>query len=422
MAQPNSTSDSLKKPPITVSMDEASINNEDIEDRALMRKVDWNLLPILTSLYLLSFLDRANIGNAKLDGLTTDTGVTGANYNTALALYFVGYVIWEVPANIVLKRFNPKVWLPTLTLAWGIVSICQGFVKNQAGLFAVRFFLGTAEAGLILAWAIGKMNGVGGQPGWAWDPYGHFAIAAYWLVPNWPERASFLTEREKARLIARLKHDSAGVSEQFKWKYVREALTDHLVWAYAFLFHGFACKSDVARKMIFIFLLAHHYCRIGVRVMEAQLFTVPPYALSAICIAISAWLASVYNRRAIFIIGSAIIGIIGYILLLATNTVKLGGNMWEFILRVWAGVYTGNALLLSWPGENVAPQTKRAVAVAMQISIGDLGAIAGVLIYRPEWSANRFRKPHIISIGYLVFALVVTVWLWVWMTREQAAR
>lgn len=58
----------------------------------------------------------------------------------------------------------------------------------------------------------------------------------------------------------------------------------------------------------------------------------------------------------------------------------------------------------------------------MQISIGDLGAIAGVLIYRPEWSAHQFRKPHIISIGYLVFALAVAIWLWVWMARENRRR
>lgn len=58
----------------------------------------------------------------------------------------------------------------------------------------------------------------------------------------------------------------------------------------------------------------------------------------------------------------------------------------------------------------------------MQISIGDLGAIAGVLIYRPEWSAIRYRKPHIISIGYLAFALGVTTWLWVWMARENRRR
>lgn len=85
----------------------------------------------------------------------------------ALALYFVGYVLCmivvllttpllvlmnlllvEVPANIVLKRFNPRIWLPTLTWVWGITSLCQGLVHNQAGLFSVRFFLGVAEAGL----------------------------------------------------------------------------------------------------------------------------------------------------------------------------------------------------------------------------------------------------------------------------------
>ncbi|CCO31097.1 putative transporter C1002,16c [Rhizoctonia solani AG-1 IB] len=456
MAQHNSPSSSPKETSIPMSVNETGARNGDAEDRALMRKVDRHLLPILTLLYLLSFLDRANIGNAKLDGLTTDIGVTGANYNTALALYFVGYVIWEVPANIVLKRFNPKVWLPTLTLAWGIVSICQGFVKNQAGLFAVRFFLGTAEAGLfpgviyvfsvyyrrrerhwrvalffggaaiagafggILAWAIGKMHGVGGRPGWAWIFILEgiltviVAVAAYWLVPNWPERASFLTESEKARLIARSKHDSAGVSEEFKWKYVREALADHLVWAYAFLFHGFAFVL-YSLSLFLPTIIAG----LGYASWEAQLLTVPPYALSAICIGVAAWLASVYNRRAVFIIGSAITGIIGYILLLATHT---AGRQYVGVHLACAGVYTGNALLLSWPGENVAPQTKRAVAVAMQISIGDLGAIAGVLIYRPEWSANRFRKPHIISIGYLVFALAVTVWLWAWMERENKRR
>lgn len=368
----------------------------------------------------------------------------------------MGYVLWEVPANIVLKKFNPKVWLPTLTLAWGIVSICQGFVKNQAGLFAVRFFLGTAEAGLfpgviyvfsvyyrrrerhwrvavffggaavsgafggILAWAISKMRGVGGQPGWAWIFILEglltvvVAIAAYWLVPNWPDRASFLTPEERERLLERSKHDSAGVSEQFKWKYVRQALGDHLVWAYALLFHGFAFVL-YSLSLFLPTIIAG----LGYASWEAQLLTVPPYALSAISIGFTAWLASIYNRRAIFIIASAVVGILGYILLLATHS---AGRQYVGVHLACAGVYTGNALLLSWPGENVAPQTKRAVAVAMQISIGDLGAIAGVLIYRPEWSAIRYRKPHIISIGYLAFALGVTTWLWVWMARENRRR
>jgi len=87
-----------------------------------------------------------------------------------------------------------------------------------------------------------------------------------------------------------------------------------------------------------------------------------------------------------------------------------------------AGIYTGNALLLSWPGENVSGQTKRAVAVAMQITIGDVGAIAGCLIYRPDFASHHYRKPHIIAIGYLVFAIITASYLWVRMRRENKRR
>lgn len=84
------------------SSDEEALEEADtIQDWKLLRKVDLRLLPILTLLYLLSFLDRTNIGNAKIDGLTKDLHVSPAAYNTALALYFIAYVSFEVPANIV---------------------------------------------------------------------------------------------------------------------------------------------------------------------------------------------------------------------------------------------------------------------------------------------------------------------------------
>lgn len=192
------------------------------------------LLPILTSLYLLSFLDRTNIGNAKVDGLTKDLHVSPAAYNTALALYFIAYVSFEVPANIVLKRFDPQFWLPFLTFAWGLASVAQGLVTNQAGLFGIRILLGATEAGLfpgvvflfsvyylrrerhwrvavffggaalagafggILAYAIGKMEGVGGKHGWQWIFIleGVLTIAvsavAFFFVPTWPQKAKWV--------------------------------------------------------------------------------------------------------------------------------------------------------------------------------------------------------------------------------------
>ncbi|KAF4617158.1 hypothetical protein D9613_005941 [Agrocybe pediades] len=393
----------------------------------------------------------------RIVGLTDDLHVSPPEYNTALALYFIAYVVFEVPANIVLKRFDPQIWLPTLTLTWGIVSVCQGLVKNKAGLFGIRFLLGVTEAGLfpgviyvfsvyyrrherswrvaiffggaalagafggILAYAIGKMDGVGGRKGWEWIFILEgiltvvISLLAYFIVPTWSHKAKFLTESEKTRLFQRLNADSdAALIEKFEWVYVRQALTDHLVWGYAFLFHGYAFVL-YSLSLFLPTIIAG----LGFKSWQAQLMTVPPNTIAALSIWGTVWVSSRVNKRAPFIIGAAGVAIIGYIILLATKT---AGAQYVGVLFAAAGVYTGNALLLSWPGENVSAQTKRAVAVAMQITIGDIGAIAGVLIYRPNLSAHRFRVPHIISIGYLLFSVLVALYLWTWMAHANKKR
>ena len=118
------------------------------EEKALVRKLDLRLLPPLTLLYLLSFLDRSNVANARIEGLATDLGMTGDQYLTGLTLFFIGYVLFEIPCNIVLKRTSPKAWLPTLTLGWGVVATLMGITQNLGGFYAVRFFLGATESGL----------------------------------------------------------------------------------------------------------------------------------------------------------------------------------------------------------------------------------------------------------------------------------
>lgn len=427
------------------------------EDRKLVRTIDLRLLPILTLLYLLSFLDRSNIGNAKIVGLTTDLHISGPDYNNALALYFVAYVVFEVPSNIILKRFDPQFWLPTLTLLWGIVSVCQGLVVNRTGLFIIRIFLGATEAGLfpgvvflfsiyyrrnerswrvaiffggaalagafggILAYGIEQMNGVGGKKGWNWIFILEgiltvvISVIAYFWVPTWPQKAKFLTERERERLLERLQADSdAGKNERFEWFFVRQAFKDHLVWGYALAFHGFAFVL-YSLSLFMPTIIAN----LGFQSWQAQLMTVPPNALASLSIWGGVWLSAHYKLRAPFIIGAATIAILGYIILLASTT---AGGQYVGVHLAAAGVYTGNALLLSWPGENVSGQTKRAVAVAMQITIGDIGAIAGVLIYRPSLAAHRFRTPHIIAIGYLVFAILIALYLSTWMSRENKRR
>ncbi|KNZ73050.1 hypothetical protein J132_01435, partial [Termitomyces sp. J132] len=416
------------------------------------------LIPIFTTLYLLSFLDRTNIGNAKwvTSQCAQELEISGSEYNTALALYFVAYVLFEIPANVCLKRFNPQIWLPTLTLVWGIASIAQGLVKNKAGLFGVRFLLGMTEAGLfpgviyvfsvyyrrnerswrvaiffggaalagafggILAYAIGKMEGVGGRRGWEWIFILEGVITvtvslfAYFIVPTWSHSAKFLTEAEREKLSVRLNSDSdAGQKEKFQWFYVLQAFKDPVVLGYALLFHGFAFVLYSLSLFLPTIIID-----LGFASWQAQL-TVPPYALATLAIGSTVWVSSNLNLRAPFIVGAAIIAIIGYIVLIATHH---PGTQYFGVHLAAVGVYTGNALLLSWPGENVSGQTKRAVAIAMQITIGDIGAVAGVLIYRPSLSANDFRTPHAIAVGYLAFAIIIATALAIYMKNENKRR
>lgn len=118
--------------------------------KALIRKIDWVLIPFLALLYLLSFLDRTNIGNARLADLEVSLGMdpTSLQYNTALSAFFPWYVAAEIPSNLAMKRFRPSVWIPSIMVAWAIVCIAMGLVHNYAGLLAARMALGFAEGGL----------------------------------------------------------------------------------------------------------------------------------------------------------------------------------------------------------------------------------------------------------------------------------
>ncbi|KAH9999691.1 major facilitator superfamily domain-containing protein [Russula compacta] len=420
------------------------------------------LLPISILLYVLAFLDRANIGNAKIYGLTKDLHISPPAYNTALALYFIAYLIFDVPANVsrsILKRFDPRFWFPLITFACGVTSVAQGLVTNEAGLFGIRFLLGVTEAGLfsgvvfifsvyyprrerhwrvavffsgaalagafggILAYSIGKMEGLGGKRGWQWIFIleGLITIAisagAIFVVPTWPQEVKWLTDVELSRLLARLgKDDDAAEREKFAWNYVRQAFVDPLVWGYALLFHCFA----FAFQTLSLFLPTI-ITDLGFATWKAQLLTVPPYLLASMGIAFGAWSTVRTGRRAPFVIGSSIVAIFGYVVLIPRSNYPAAAQ-YVGVHFATLGVYTGVALLLSWPSENISGQTKRAVGVAMQITIGNLSGLAGVLLYRPAFSAHRFRMPHMIAIGYLTSSIVIASALWYFLASENRRR
>jgi sugar phosphate permease len=117
-------------------------------EKELTRRVDFHLIPFLVILYLMAFLDRVNIANARSFHLIDDLNLGGVQYNTALTIFFVPYVIFEIPSNILLKRFSPRIWLSACCLGFGLVTVLQGLTQSYGGLLATRFFLGVFETGM----------------------------------------------------------------------------------------------------------------------------------------------------------------------------------------------------------------------------------------------------------------------------------
>ena len=130
------------------SPDNGEVSVDAALERRITRKLDFHILPWIFILWLLAFIDRSNIGNAKLDGLTKDLGLDGTKYNAALAVFYILYVLIDIPSNWLLKVVGGGRYLPILACCWGIVGTCMGAVKSYGGLIACRLLLGACEGGM----------------------------------------------------------------------------------------------------------------------------------------------------------------------------------------------------------------------------------------------------------------------------------
>ncbi|KAG8414142.1 hypothetical protein J3458_011791 [Metarhizium acridum] len=405
---------------------------EEINEKLLLRKIDAKLLPAVGILYLLSFLDRSNVGNARIEGLLNDINATGNEYLTGLTVYFIGYI----PCNIILKRTRPRLWLPTLTIAWGVVATLLGLVHNLAGFLVARFFLGVTESGLFpgvvfyfsmwykrrerqyrislffsAASLAGAFGGILAFEGLATIV---IAFAAYWFIENYPESSKFLSRPEKEFIQARLAADSdATHREKFTWSAVYDAFRDPNCWLYGLGFH--TMSLPLYTLSLFLPTIIKD---LGYTAATAQLLTIPPYALAFVTTLAVAVCSERLARRALFIAASAVVAAIGYIILLS-NTDPNARPAISYVGTFFAaaGIYPATALVLSWPAINVSGQTKRATANAMQISIGNIGAVLGTQLYRSN-HGPRFVVGHATALAYLV-ANIAVVSVLAWKLKNQ---
>ncbi|GES66619.1 MFS general substrate transporter [Aspergillus terreus] len=429
----------------------------------MLRKIDRRVIPILAILYFFSFLDRGNIGNANIQGLSTDLNLVGNQYNWALTVFFFPYCFFEPLCNLLLVKFKPRIWLPSIMVAWGIVTTLMGIVQNYAGLVAARFFLGLTEAGLfpglafyvslwypranaqfrialifasasmagafsgLLAFLISKMDGVGGLEGWRWifilEGIATVVVAtlSYFLIWDEPSTATFLSESEKAIIIDLLADSRASIrANQLEersatdWKQVKLALIDWQTPLHALSYWGMACAVYAVSLFLPTIIKG-----LGYTSAIAQLLTIPVYATASISCIVVGYFSDRLAQRSLFTLASYTAVFIGF-LIAVCPTSFIPGLTYAGCFIAASGIYPAIPGLLALSSNNYAPATKRAVGMAIQIGFGTLGGAAASNFYRST-DAPRYRLGHSLVLGFVSLGLL-TVTIYYFLCRRINAK
>ncbi|KAI0692599.1 MFS general substrate transporter [Cerioporus squamosus] len=440
--------DTLQPPPVLTAA----------QERRLWRKVDWHIMPIITIMYLSSFVDRSNIGNAKLQGLLTQLDLTGNRYNIALTLWFLSYNVFAVPANLVLKKFRPSRWLPGITVLWGITTTLMGLVKNYPQLVGVRTCLGIAEAGLapgvffylsmwyprqmlqtrmglfwggatlagafsgLLAFVISFMAGTAGLEGWSWIFIIEgmatvvVGIVAFFVLVDFPDTARFLTPEERAFVVHRKKYDrsSVGEDEHFAVRHVWAALTDWQVWLLSLI--NMSVIAPVYGISLFLPSIINGF---GFNTTISQLLTVPPYVLGTVTVVAWGVWSDRIQRRSPFVLCGQLLCLAGFAINISGAPI---GVKYFGTFLVVSGGYAAYPAMTAWISNNVAGQYKRAVAIAIQVIFGNSGGAIASNVYR-NMDAPQYLLGHgieVMLVGIGLVSLPVTVFTyWRINTRKE---
>ncbi len=383
----------------------------------------------------------------------------GKQYATALAVFYVFYVIADLPSNLVLKKATPRLWLPLLALLWGLVVMCIGFVRNFGEFLALRCLLGIFEGGLYpgsllylstmytreelalrvgifyssasLSGAFGGLlaTGLSNVPttstvdaGWRWVRTSSFpsllftnpstqiliieglltivcAIGCVFLIPNSVATATFLTPHERAHAIARLNisNNVSGSSapETFQWSEVRRGITSPQLWFTGTTYFAICCAL-----YSFSLFLPSIVVSLGYSGNHAQLMTVPPYAIAAVTGTLVAFLSDRVRLRGVLVLFTLPLAIIGYVVIARSdsNSVKYG-----MTILMAVGIYSSVPPILVWLLNNSAGHYKRATSGAMQLVLANCGGIVGAFLY-PNVQKPRYYQSHNVVMGCLIYA------------------
>ncbi|KGO44826.1 Major facilitator superfamily domain, general substrate transporter [Penicillium expansum] len=416
-------------------------------EKALVWKQDLRIVPLCAAIYLLCYLDRSNIGNAKIlnsnthNDLLSETKMTSYQYTIALMVFLIAYALFEVPSNYFLKKLRPSRWIAFLMLSWGATTMGLGGVHNYAQVTGLRFLLGVMEAGLFpgfvyyltfwyrnsersirvalilasatlagafggaIAFAVGHMNGAHGLSAWRWlfiiegAPSCASAVLVWFVLPDYPETANWLTAEEKELAAQRLiLEGSKGSAQAMSWEDAKATLTDWRLYAhYAKVYFGIS--TPFSSLSLFTPAIT---AGLGYSDLRAQLMTVPPYAVAYVVTIAVAWSADYFNSRGLH---SAIFSFIGAIGFLASAVLPASAYLSRYgcLIVAASGAFACIPPLLGWLSSNISSTAGAGLAIALNISFGAPGQIVGVWIYKSDEAKIGYPTGHWTNAALLFF-------------------
>ncbi|GAQ06210.1 hypothetical protein ALT_3531 [Aspergillus lentulus] len=431
------------------------------EEMQVVKKFDRKLVPFLALLYLLSFLDRSNIGNAKIAGLMDDLRLSSSQYEWLLTAFYITYILFEW-MTLMYRIVPPHIYISLCVCGWGLVASFQSLATSFSTLVFLRAFLGITEAafgpgvpfylslfykreelalrnGLFisaaplatsfassLAWLIVKVSSNGPIAPWRTlflvegFPSVLVAVFAWILIPDSPESARFLEPRE--RLVAKLRlgetrSDYHGPdSRKFNWREVVKALADPKSYVTAFMF--FSCNVAFSSMPVFLPTIIED---MGYSSLSAQALCAPPYLIAFVVVLATAYLSDRHRTRSPYLIAHALISSFAYLAIAATGYyhTHLSTGLQTFIryacvYPATSGFFSAITLIITWTMDNRPAKEGKGASMAILNLIGQCGPLLGTRLYpRSEgpWYVRGMATCSFFMVVVAVLAFVLRVML-----------
>lgn len=433
----------------------------DVNEKKLMAKIDFKVVPVLCILYLLAFLDRVNISNAALYGLREELGLMdGTKYNTVLVIFFVPYIIFEIPSNIILKKFKPHMWLSFCMVMFGLMTVVMGLTRNYGGILATRFFLGLFEAGMfpgcfyllacwykraeaqkrysfffssttlagafggLLAAAIGNMDGLAGYKAWRWvfileGAFTCLIGALFWFaIPDFPEEAKWLSDNERAFLKAKLEADT-GESHRhghMSMKSVLKTLGDWRILVGGVMYFGL-----IVPAYGYAYFSPQIVRNLGYSPIETQLRSVPPWACAFGFAMLTATFSDFIRHRFLFALVPICIGLSGFIILFNIHGPVQIMTQYSALFLCAMGTYSAMPIIVCWFACNLGSHARRAVGTGWQVGFGNIGGIIASFAFLTS-EAPAYPTGYKLAISFICLSAAACTVYFLGIMRENRIR